>query len=98
MLKERTEVDQIEVVGPHRRIAAREVTIVERNGVEVARTHRYVSLDPDASIAGKPKIVQAAAKHRWTAAVKRAWGKVKAEQERQHRENREQAGDTTRTG
>lgn len=43
MLKEKTVVDKIEVVGAFRHIQVRRATIIERDGVEISRVYdRYV--------------------------------------------------------
>jgi len=42
-LTERTEVDKIEIVGPHRAVQVRTATVIERDGEELTRSyHRHV--------------------------------------------------------
>ena len=42
-LTERQEISKIEVVGPWKHIQVREDTVIERDGVEISRSHhRYV--------------------------------------------------------
>ena len=42
-LTERQEVDKIEIVGPYRAVQVRTATVIERDGVELARSyHRHV--------------------------------------------------------
>ena len=82
-LTERSENDKIEVVGQYKAIQVRRADIVERDGVEIARTfHRHV-LHPgtlgesdvlvDTNISGEDADVQAICTAAWTDAVKEAW-------------------------
>ena len=58
-LKERTEVDKIEIVGPYRAVQVRTATVIERDGEEISRSfHRHV-VAPDADISGESAEVQA---------------------------------------
>ena len=82
-LTERSENDKIEVVGQYKTIQVRRADIVERDGVEIARTfHRHVlqcgSLDSennlvDTDISGEDADVQAICNAAWTQSVKDAW-------------------------
>ena len=82
-LTERSENDKIEVVGQYKAIQVRRADIVERDGVEIARTfHRHVlqcgSLDSennlvDTDISGEDADVQAICNAAWTQSVKDAW-------------------------
>ena len=82
-LTERSENDKIEVVGQYKAIQVRRAEIVERDGVEIARTfHRHVlqcgSLDSennlvDTDISGEDADVQAICNAAWTQSVKDAW-------------------------
>lgn len=79
-LTERFENDKIEIVGPYKHVQVRRADIVERDGVEIARTfHRHVlqcgSLDADnnlvdTDISGEDVDVQAVCNAVWTDAVK----------------------------
>ena len=83
-LSERSENDKIEVVGQYKAVQVRRADIVERDGVEIARTfHRHV-LHPgtlgvgvttlvDTDISGEDADVQAICNAAWTDAVKEAW-------------------------
>ena len=82
-LTERFENDKIEVVGQYKAIQVRRADIVERDGVEIARTfHRHV-LHPgtlgesnvlvDTDLSGEDADVQAICTAVWTDAVKEAW-------------------------
>ena len=83
-LTERSENDKIEVIGQYKAIQVRRATVVERDGVEIARTfHRHV-LQPgtvaegtstltDTDISGEDADVQAICTAAWTDAVKEAW-------------------------
>ena len=83
-LTERNENDKIEVVGQYKAIQVRRADIVERDGVEIARTfHRHV-LHPgtlgvgvttlvDTDISGEDADVQAICNAAWTDEVKEAW-------------------------
>jgi len=84
-LTERSEYDKIEVVGPYKAVQVRRADIVERDGVEIARSfHRHAltpgNLDPndtsiliDTNISGEDASVQAICNAVWTDAVKEAW-------------------------
>jgi hypothetical protein len=64
-LTENTSIDQIEVVQDWN-IQVRQATVVERDGVFVARTfHRWV-LTPDMDISGQEQKVQDIANAAWT--------------------------------
>ena len=82
-LTERSENDKIEVVGKYKAVQVRRADVVERDGVEIARTfHRHV-LQPgtlgegdvlvDTDLSGEDADVQAIATAAWTDAVKEAW-------------------------
>ena len=82
-LTERSENDKIEVVGPYKTVQVRRADIVERDGVEIARTfHRHVlipgSVDADdnwtdTDISGEDADVQAICNASWTQSVKDAF-------------------------
>ena len=82
-LTERFENDKIEIVGSYKIIQVRRADIVERDGVEIARTfHRHSlrcgTLDADnnlvdTDISGEDADVQAICNAVWTDAVKEAW-------------------------
>tara|TARA_Y100000004_G_scaffold47732_1_gene52522 strand:+ start:633 stop:923 length:291 start_codon:yes stop_codon:yes gene_type:complete len=82
-LSERSENDKIEIVGPYKAVQVRRADIVERDGVEIARTfHRHV-LQPgrlgesntlvDTDLSGEDADVQAICNAVWTDTVKEAW-------------------------
>ena len=82
-LTERSENDKIEVVGQYKAVQVRRADIVERDGVEIARTfHRHTlvcgSLDADnnlvdTNISGEGSDVQAVCNAVWTDAIKESW-------------------------
>ena len=82
-LTERSENDKIEVVGQYKAVQVRRADIVERDGVEIARTfHRHTlvcgSLDADnnlvdTNISGEGSDVQAICNAVWTDAIKESW-------------------------
>ena len=82
-LTERFENDKIEVVGTYKAVQVRRADIVERDGVEIARSfHRHAlmcgSLDADnnlvdTDISGEGADVQAICNAAWTQAVKDAY-------------------------
>ena len=82
-LTERFENDKIEIVGQYKTIQVRRADIVERDGVEIARTfHRHVlqpgTLDADnnlidTDISEEDADVQAICTAVWTQSVKDAW-------------------------
>ena len=82
-LSERSENDKIEVVGQFKAVQVRRADIVERDGVEIARSfHRHVlqcgSLDSnndlvDTDISGEDADVQAVCNAVWTQSVKDAY-------------------------
>ena len=82
-LSERSENDKIEVVGQFKAVQVRRADIVERDGVEIARSfHRHAlncgSLDADnnlvdTDISGEGADVQAVCNAVWTQEVKDAY-------------------------
>jgi hypothetical protein len=61
-------------------IQVRQATVIEKNGVQVARTfHRWV-LTPDSDISGQEQKVQDICNAAWTDEVKAAYETFKAEQ------------------
>jgi hypothetical protein len=78
-LTEKIEIDRIEVVGGWT-IQVRQATVIEKDGVQVARTfHRWV-LTPDMDISGQEQKVQDICNAAWTEEVKSAYEAFKAEQ------------------
>jgi hypothetical protein len=78
-LTESTKIDQIEVVGDWN-IQVRQATIIEKDGVQVARTfHRWV-LNPDSDISTQESKVQDIANAAWTPEVRAAYTAFKEEQ------------------
>jgi len=78
-LTENTSIDKIEVVGDWN-IQVRQATVVEKDGVQVARTfHRWV-LTPDMDISSQEQKVQDICNAAWTEEVKSAYEAFKAEQ------------------
>lgn len=73
MLTKRTEVDEIQLVGPFRQLRARVARIIERDGVEVSRSHSYELLSPDEDVSDRSPFVRAVANATWTPAVVDAW-------------------------
>jgi hypothetical protein len=77
-LTERTEIDRIEIV-EHWYIQVRQATVIEKDGVQVARTfHRWV-LTPDMDISGQEQKVKDICNAAWTPEVKAAYETFKAE-------------------
>tara|TARA_B100002019_G_scaffold24400_1_gene18434 strand:+ start:145 stop:432 length:288 start_codon:yes stop_codon:yes gene_type:complete len=82
-LSERSENDKIEVVGPYKAVQVRRADIIEKDGVEVARSfHRHTiecgrlnSSDElvDTDISGESADVQAICNAAWTQSVKDAY-------------------------
>jgi hypothetical protein len=78
-LTESTNIDQIEIVADWN-IQVRQATIIEKDGVQVARSfHRWV-LTPDMDISGQEQKVQDICNAAWTDEVKAAYETFKAEQ------------------
>jgi hypothetical protein len=78
-LTEHTEIDRVEVVNDWN-IQVRQATVIEKNGVQVARSfHRWV-LTPDMNISGQEQKVQDICNAAWTDEVKAAYETFKAEQ------------------
>jgi hypothetical protein len=78
-LTESTSIDQIEIVADWN-IQVRQATIIEKDGVQVARTfHRWV-LTPDMDISGQEQKVKDICNAAWTEEVKSAYEAFKAEQ------------------
>jgi hypothetical protein len=82
-LTERFENDKIEVVGQYKIVQVRRADIVERDGIEIARTFNRNTLQPgtldadnnlvDTDISGQDADVQAVCNAVWTQSVKDAW-------------------------
>ena len=82
-LTERFENDKIEVVGTYKAVQVRRAEVIEKDGVEVARSfHRHAlscgSIDEsdnfvDTNISGEDADVQAICNAAWTQAVKDAY-------------------------
>ena len=82
-LTERFENDKIEVVGQYKHVQVRRADIVERDGVEIARSFDRHVLHPgtlgednilvDTDLSGEDADVQAICTAVWTDAVKEAW-------------------------
>jgi hypothetical protein len=78
-LTEFSSIDQIEIVG-NWNIQVRQATVIEKDGVQVARTfHRWV-LTPDMDISGQEQKVKDICNAAWTPEVKSAYETFKAEQ------------------
>ena len=82
-LTERSENDKIEVVGQYKHVQVRRADIIERDGVEIARSFHRHALQPgtldadnnlvDTDISGEDADVRAICTAAWTDAVKEAW-------------------------
>ena len=82
-LSERSENDKIEIVGQYKTVQVRRADIIEKDGVEVARSfHRHAlscgSIDADdnwtdTDISGEGEDVQAICNAVWTQSVKDAY-------------------------
>ena len=82
-LTERFENDKIEVLGQYKHVQVRRANIVERDGVEIARTFQRHVLNPgklgesdalvDTDLSGEDADVQAICTAAWTDAIKEAW-------------------------
>jgi len=78
-LTESTSIDQIEIVNDWN-IQVRQATIIEKDGVQVARSfHRWV-LTPDMDISDQEQKVKDICNVAWTPEVKSAYEAFKAEQ------------------
>jgi hypothetical protein len=78
-LTENISIDQIEIVADWN-IQVRQATVIEKDGVQVARSfHRWV-LTPDMDISGQEQKVQDICNAAWTEEVKSAYEAFKAEQ------------------
>ena len=78
-ITENISIDQIEIVG-NWNIQVRQATVIEKDGVQVARSfHRWV-LTPDMDISGQEQKVQDICNAAWTEEVKSAYEAFKAEQ------------------
>ena len=78
-LTEKTEIDRIEIANQWN-IQVRQATVIEKDGVQVARSfHRWV-LTPDSDISGQEQKVKDICNAAWTDEVKAAYETFKAEQ------------------
>ena len=74
-ITKRTEQDKIEVIGNHKMIQVRTVTIIEEDGVELSRSyHRHV-ISPDSDSSGESADVKAMVAQFHTDEVKAAYAK-----------------------
>ena len=79
MITEQKTIDRIEVANDWV-IQVRQATVIEKDGVQVARSfHRWV-LTPDMDISGQEQKVQDICNVAWTDEVKSAYETFKAEQ------------------
>jgi hypothetical protein len=79
MLTENKQIDRIEVI-EHGIIQVRQATVIQKDGVQVARTfHRWV-LTPDMDISAQEQKVQDIANAAWTSEVRAAYTAFKEEQ------------------
>ena len=82
-LTERVENDKIEVVGKYKTVQVRQATVIEKDGVEIARTFHRKSLQPgtlnesdalvDTDLSGEDADVAGVATAVWTDAIKEAY-------------------------
>ena len=82
-LTERFENDKIEVVGTYKAVQVRKAEIIEKDGVEIARSFQRHALQcgtlnesdelVDTDISGEDADVQAICNAVWTQSVKDAW-------------------------
>ena len=82
-LTERFENDKIEVVGTYKAVQVRRAEVIEKDGVEIARSFHRHSLQPgtlgesdalvDTDISGEDADVQAICNAAWTQSVKDAY-------------------------
>jgi hypothetical protein len=78
-LTEKIEIDRVEVVA-NGIVQVRQATVIEKDGVQLARSfHRWV-LTPDSDISGQEQKVQDICNAAWTEEVKSAYETFKAEQ------------------
>jgi hypothetical protein len=78
-LTEIASIDRVEIVDDWN-IQVRQATVIEKDGVQVARSfHRWV-LTPDMDISGQEQKVQDICNVAWTDEVKSAYETFKAEQ------------------
>jgi hypothetical protein len=78
-LTENISIDQIEIVGGWN-IQVRQATVIQKDGVQVARSfHRWV-LTPDMDISDQEQKVKDIANAAWTPEVRQAYETFKAEQ------------------
>jgi|TARA_Y100000015_G_scaffold12790_1_gene12268 hypothetical protein len=82
-LTERIENDKIEVVGKYKTVQVRQATVIEKDGVEVARSFHRKSFQPgtlndsdalvDTDLSGEDADVAAIATAVWTDEIKEAY-------------------------
>jgi len=72
-LTERQEIDKLEITGTYKYLSVRTATVVERDGVEIAREFNRKALTPDADVSGESAEVQAIAGALWTQEIKDAY-------------------------
>ena len=78
------EVDQIEVVGPYKKIQVRTATVIKEDGTALSRSFHRKVLSPgsvhavtgayvEPDVSSEDPVVQAIAGSAWTQAIKDAW-------------------------
>ena len=82
-LTEKLEYDKLEIVTKWKHVQVRQATVVEKDGVEIARSfHRYVlvpgTLDESdnltlTDISGQPSDIQGVCNALWTDEIKESW-------------------------
>lgn len=78
-LTETKQIDKIELYGEHQILQVREVTTIERDGQEVARTYHRWSFTPGDDVSAMPANVQAVAQAAWTPEVIAAFEAMRAQ-------------------
>ena len=78
-LTESTKIDQIEIVG-NWNIQIRQATVIEKDGIQVARSFYRWVLTPDMDISDQEQKVKDIANAAWTSEVRQAYETFKAEQ------------------
>jgi len=78
-LTENTSIDQIEVVNDWN-IQVRQVTIIEKDGIEVAKTFHRWTLTPNMDISAQEQKVKNIANAAWTPEVIASYNAFKEEQ------------------
>jgi hypothetical protein len=72
-LEKITKIDKIEIVGDHKLLQVREVTVIKENGVELSSSYHRCSFTPSDDVSSQPDEIKNIANLLWTDEIKAAY-------------------------